>query len=405
MSNIPKIAIWFRYGPAEHAELFHAMPAIVAGLAQQAEVHYFGLASAKPIPPQISEHAIIHHLPCKINRASSFDILIKSLFWLMALPLIAIRCRRLGIKLVYIDETIPLTVMLGRLFFGRNIALTIADFLVQIYLSQSGPRRWLGRMLNTIDLASWRQLPLIFTRVNYTKAYLLKQGFDPSRIVPIYDPCDFTLYHPGDRLASRSKYQYQANDIVLVSHGIMHPNKANDRLIEWLAELRPQCPHLRLLLVGSGPDLARLRQLTTRLGLEANVRFTGWLPTAAQVNEALNAADIGIVMRQGLESDNFHVTGALVHSMACGLPILAARLGGVAEIVREDQCGFLFDPSSAAEFKAKLMLLTQSAERRQRLGAASYLLARKLFDIKLVAEQTVQALLEQLGPGQIKRMD
>ena len=39
MTDRPKIALWFRYGPADHAELFHAMPRIVAALAARAEVH------------------------------------------------------------------------------------------------------------------------------------------------------------------------------------------------------------------------------------------------------------------------------------------------------------------------------------------------------------------------------
>jgi len=68
MPNLPKIALWFRYGPAEHTELFHAMPEIVRRLAEHAEVHYFGLRSSKPIPKMITEHAVIHNLPFSITK-------------------------------------------------------------------------------------------------------------------------------------------------------------------------------------------------------------------------------------------------------------------------------------------------------------------------------------------------
>ncbi len=328
------------------------------------------------------------------SESSSINIaLLKSILWLMVMPLVAIRCRLLRVKLVFMDETVPLSAMIGRVFFGHNIVISVSDFFVQIYMARSRLTSLLSRLIIAVDYAWWRRLPLIITRANYTKTFLVQKGFDPKCIVPVYDPCDFSLYHPGGRQPARAKYRYQDDNIVLVSHGIMHPNKGNDRIIQWVADLRKQCPSLRLLLVGDGPDMPRLTQMVSDLHVEDIIRFTGWLKTLAMVNEALNAGDIGLVMREGQESDNFHTTGALVHSMACGLPLLAARLGGVAEIVRENETGLLFDPNSGEEFKAKLVMLAQSQDLRLRYGAAAYKLAKELFDIQVVTEKTVRPLL------------
>ena len=112
-----------------------------------------------------------------------------------------------------------------------------------------------------------------------------------------------------------------------------------------MAGLRARYPELRYLLIGDGPEMARLQNLVQELGLESICTLTGWLPTLPDVNQALNAGDIGLVMRTGAPSDDFHMTGALVHNMACGLPLLAARLGGVSEVVQEGRNGLLFDPS------------------------------------------------------------
>ena len=396
MNDRPKIAIWFRYGPAEHAELFHAMPEIVRRLAEHTEVHYFGLRSSKPIPEMITSRAVIHNLPFHINRTSSADKWLKTILWLLCLPIIALKCRWLRMKLVYIDETVPLAAMIGRVFYGRNVVITVADFFVLIYMGKNRLLSLLGRFISAVDFAAWRRLPLIFTRANYTKTFLVQKGFDPRRIMAVYDPCDFLLYHPGGRESARAEYHYQDDHVVLVSHGIMHPNKGNDRIIQWVSDLREQCPFLRLLLIGDGPDMPRLKQMVCDLQAEDIIRFTGWLKTPAQVNKALNAGDIGLVMRAGQESDNFHTTGALVHSLACGLPVLAARLGGVAEIVRENETGLLFDPNSKEEFNAKLMTLTRSRDVRRRYGAAGYKLAKELFDIQAVTDATVRPLLALL---------
>ncbi len=392
----PKIALWFRYGPAEHTELFHAMPLIVARLAAHAEVHYFGLKSRKPDPPLIAQHAAIHHLPFRVDRARSIDKWVKTALWVAAVPWMARQCRKLGVRAVYVDETVPLTAPLALRYFGPNVAMTVADFFLEIYGSHCRRLQPFVQKVSRWDLEAWRKLPLIFTRAAYTRQYLAARGFDKRRIVPVYDPCDFDIYHPADRSA-RATFGFSDEHVVLVHHGILHPNKGNDRILQALARAKERLPAVRYLLIGDGPDGSRLRRMVTELGLAERVVFTGWLPALQDVNAALNAGDIGLVMRVGQESDNFHTTGALVHSMACGLPVLAARLGGVSEIVRENEIGLLFDPNDMNEFLDKLQRLAADPQLRRRLGRAALIKARELFDMEKVAENTVRPLLNLLG--------
>lgn len=393
----PKIALWFRYGPAEHAELFHAMPEIVESLARHGEVHYFGWASSKPVPDSIARHAVIHHLPGRVNRSSPFDKAWKTLLWILAIPWIGLRCRALGIRAVYIDETVPLTGLLGRVFFGPRVAMTVADFFPEIYF---GGKPWLQplvRAIRAVELAAWRRLPLLFTRAQSTKRYLVENGVPAGVVHPVYDPCDFNIYHPADRQAARAQFGYGPDELVLVHHGILHPNKGNDRILRAMARVRDELPGLRYLLVGDGPEMPRLHELAHELRLEDRVRLTGWLPKMQDVNTALNAGDVGLVMRVGMREDDFHATGALVHNMACGLPILSARLGGTSEIVREGVEGLLFDPNSEDEFLAKLRAMIQQPAARSEYGKAALARAQELFDMQRVTRNTVDPLLKLCG--------
>jgi glycosyltransferase involved in cell wall biosynthesis len=396
MNIKPKIALWFRYGPAEHTELFHAMPRIVESLAQHSEVHYFGLRSRKPVPEAIQHHAIIHHLPFTINRTSGRDKVIKTGLWLMSLPWIGSYCKHLGIQAVYIDETIPFTAGLARMFFGSNVAMTVADFFLDIYADRRPLLRPFARWVQAYDFSQWKQLPLIFTRAGFTRQFLASKGCNPDRVHPVYDPCDMTVYRPIDKAMARRQYGYEDRHTVLVHHGILHPNKGNDRIIRALAEMRDRLPDLRYLLIGDGPDMPRLRELVRELHLESVVTFTGWIEKLEDVNVALNAGDIGLVMRIGQFSDNFHTTGALVHSMACGLPILAARLGGVSEIVQDDINGYLFDPQDLSEFKTRFQALAADRALRERLGAKAHAMAVDLFDMDSVTRRTVEPLMRLL---------
>lgn len=393
----PRIALWFRYGPAEHAELFHAMPDIVEALAEHAEVHYFGCASSKPVPERIARNAVIHHLLFTVDRSNSRDKAWKTFLWLLNLPRIGLWCRRHGIAAVYIDETMPLTAPLARLFFGPKVAMTIADFFVDVYAEHNAFVRATGALIKRLDFAAWRKLPLIFTRAKATQPFLSEYGIPADRVHPVYDPCDFDIYRPLPDSSARQTFDIPDSAVVLVHHGILHPNKGNDRILKAIARSRDRFPNLVYLLIGDGPDMPRLRKLVDELDLSAHVRFTGWLPTLEAVNEALNAGDIGLVMRIGQRSDDFHMTGALVHSMACGLPVLAARLGGISEVITDNHNGFLFDPHELHDFPDQLEKLHDSEETRKRLGDAARQDALQLFSIPTITQQTVAPLLNLLG--------
>lgn len=74
----------------------------------------------------------------------------------------------------------------------------------------------------------------------------------------MYDPCDLNLYRPlpdAERAAARQSFGFAPDDIVLVHHGILHPNKGNDWILRALADIRAEVPQLRYLLIGDGPEM------------------------------------------------------------------------------------------------------------------------------------------------------
>ncbi|OGV64891.1 MAG: hypothetical protein A2498_14315 [Lentisphaerae bacterium RIFOXYC12_FULL_60_16] len=390
----PAIGIWHRYGPAAHTEEYPALPDLVTELSQPVDVHYFGMQTGQAVPAAIREHATVHNLPLHVNRASMRDKVWKTILWYLAIPFMALRCRRLGIQTLFIDESLPFSFIIIRCFFGRSIARTLTDFFLDIYLREHAVPGWLTRALSRLEINSWRPLPLIITRVEYTRRFLVGQGFDPARIAVLYNPCDLALYQPGDRMAGRRRYGIPPEAFVIVHHGVLHPNKANDHILNALAGMRATHPRLHYLLVGSGPELTRLRELTKSLGMSDHVTFTGWLNTESEVAEAINAADVGLVMRVGLESDHYHVTNTLVHEMACGLPILAARLAGIAEIIHHEDNGLLFDPADGESFRHQLARLADDPGLRARFGARSRQDAERLFDKTRIAHDTARLLLQ-----------
>ncbi|NOU36674.1 MAG: glycosyltransferase family 4 protein [Kiritimatiellaceae bacterium] len=388
-----KIAFWHRYGPSGHTSTCHSIPHIIRKLHERGvEVHYFGLRENSAAPEMIKAHCTIHALPFRLNRGSAASKLFGTLFWYAALPALALRCRLMKMDAVFWDETLPWGALIARVFYGRNICITVADFFLTIYSEQHSELKRFFDWLQQVDYRTWRTLPLIFTKVNYTRTFLAERGVDPDRVCCAYNPCDTELYSPRDRNAARSKFGLAANDFVVVHHGVLHPNKGNDRIIRAMADLKNKLPNLKYLLVGSGPEMNRLKLMCSELGMTDRVIFTGWLPTEQDVVEAIRTADVGLVMRIGQFSDNFHVTDTLSHEMACGLPILAARLKGVEELVKENKTGLLFDPNDMFTLKAQLTTLHHQKDLRIKMGMQARAKSVEAFDIETISSRMAEAL-------------
>lgn len=205
----------------------------------------------------------------------------------------------------------------------------------------------------------------------------------------IRDTFSTDVFTPGRSDGLRRDLEFKPEDIVLVHHGILHPNKGIGRVLTWLMPEMKANPRLQFLVVGDGDERANLERTVHEHGLEARVVFTGWLPSSRVVAEYLRAGDIGLVMRIGQFSDHFHVTGTLVHCLMCGLPVLAARLRGICEIIAEGREGYMFDPADREEFLDKLNELCASSTRRTEMGVRGRQKALEEFDPQTVLNNTV----------------
>ena len=399
-----RVALIYRYGVHDHEELYPIIPEVLKQLGAQCDVVYVGpnrrLAGASY---QFSGVRYLF-IPFRVNRARTINKVVKALLWYAWLPLIALYFRWFWrADLIWIDESsLPAQAWLVQWFSGRPVAVTVADFFLNIYCEHFLGLRPLVSLFNALDFRSWRRAAGLFTRTDSLRRRLIAAGISPERVLTMRDAVRPNLFVPGEAPTVRRQLDFSAEDVVLCHHGILHPNKGLPRVIRWMVPAMQADPHLKLLIVGGGPDFDPIRELAQSYQLEKQIVLTGWLASHAEVNAHLNAADIGLVMRIGQLTDHYHVTGALVHSLMCGLPVLACRLDGIQEIVQEGREGFLFDPHSPHEFLAKLARLRASRDLRHEMGRRGRAKALAEFDPNKIAWQTVSALMQfaRLGtPG------
>jgi glycosyltransferase involved in cell wall biosynthesis len=118
-----------------------------------------------------------------------------------------------------------------------------------------------------------------------------------------------------------------------------------------------------LLVAGDGPERAPMEARAAELGLAGRVRFLGSLPRG-RVLELFRAADASLLCSSW---ENFPHT--VVESLAVGTPVIATRVGGVPEIVRDGENGLLVPPGDPEALAAAIRRFVEEPGLRERLAA------------------------------------
>ena len=145
----------------------------------------------------------------------------------------------------------------------------------------------------------------------------------------------------------------------------------------------------QLVLVGDGPDRSAAEWLAHDLGIQCQVRFLG---KQERVNELLPLADL-LLMPSELESFGL----AALEAMACKVPSIATRVGGVPELIDDGENGLLYDVGDVDEMAAGTLALLGDEARLQAMRDAARKAAQRRFCASLVVPQYVRFYEQVLG--------
>jgi glycogen synthase len=142
--------------------------------------------------------------------------------------------------------------------------------------------------------------------------------------------------------------------------GRLAPQKDVGTLLQAFARLPAD---VQLLVVGDGPDRAALQRRAQRFG--GRVHFTGFVPHAA-VRAVLAHADVLVL--PSLYED---LSSALIEAMAAGLPVVATRVGGTADLVHHGVNGLLVAPRDPAALAAAISQILADPAAAAQMSAAA----------------------------------
>jgi glycosyltransferase involved in cell wall biosynthesis len=208
---------------------------------------------------------------------------------------------------------------------------------------------------------------------------LAELGVEPERRAFIPNGVDTDRFVPvplSEKKRLRTQLGISPDGPVAVFTGRLSEEKRVDQLLRVWKTVREQYSQASLLVVGSGTEEARLKQLAG-----PGVQFCGLVD---DVVPYLQTADIFV-----LPSVTEGLSNALLEALSVGLPVVATRIGGTPDLVRHGENGYLIEPDNVDGLQSSLMMLLADEDMCSRLGQAGRGLVLENYSLDSTADRLV----------------
>jgi N-acetyl-alpha-D-glucosaminyl L-malate synthase BshA len=207
----------------------------------------------------------------------------------------------------------------------------------------------------------------------------------PIRVIYNFVNCD--LYRRNPDATARQQYA-RPGEKVLVHLSNFRPVKRVADAVRVMARVRREIP-AKLMMIGDGPDRGPAEMLARELGIADDVLFLG---KQNRVPELLALAD---VMLLPSEYEAFGL--AALEAMACGVPTVAARTGGIPELITDGEDGLLAPAGDIEAMAAQALSLLTDDRRFERFSAAARRTAETRFSTESIIPQYEACYRDVLG--------
>ncbi len=263
-----------------------------------------------------------------------------------------------------------------------EVLATVVPWRVPVVASRRG--RNIGfeerRLLKLVEGIGHRRTRLLLCNSRYLAEYTRENDLWPPPMKVIYNAVDL------DQFAVALAPPPDPPTVAVVAN--LKEYKGQERFIRAFRLVIREMPRAQALLVGDGPDRTRLERLATELKLDGSVTFVGQVADPRPY-----VAGSHLVC---LTSSHEGFPNALLEAMAMGRPIVATRVGGVPELVRDGADGLLtsLDPKDIA---AAIVMMLSDERLRNRMGREARRRA-EAFDWEHVVRETEAVYRQVLHP-------
>jgi glycosyltransferase involved in cell wall biosynthesis len=218
--------------------------------------------------------------------------------------------------------------------------------------------------------------------LGYSRALLVRfNSIDDDRFNPI---------HEDERRKLKLKHALSLEQpVCLVARRLVLKNGVHQAIVAFGA-VKKSTASFQLVILGDGPEAKNLKQQVIEESISDHVIFKGSIPHA-MVNEYYQLADL--VLMPSTRSDDIEEATSLsmLEGMACGAPVLATAIGGMKEVIRDSENGFLTPDKDTDQMARKLqMILNNLPELRRSVGNTASQEVHRYFGFRQHAQEILR---------------
>ncbi len=209
-------------------------------------------------------------------------------------------------------------------------------------------------------------------------------AFNADRLCTIHNGVDADRYafDPERRKQARAEFNCADTDVVCGIAARLVPAKGHEFLFRAVAQIKDQCPQLRILVFGQGVLEKALRMMASQLGIASMVRFLGF---RNDMEHCVQAFDICAQPSIDCDTSSF----SMKEQMAAGIPVIASDYGGLTEIITDGVEGFIVPAGTVTPLAEALKKLVENPELRTEMGRAGRKRAREEFSSEAFVGRTL----------------
>ena len=186
------------------------------------------------------------------------------------------------------------------------------------------------------------------------------------------------LYNPCPALPKDS--HYTAKQKFILSAGVISPRKGYHDLIRAFAKIAHKYPDWKIVFAGSG-EIGKGKEIAKQLGIEAQVEFPGWV-SGEKKHSLFSSASIFCLPSY---AEGFPM--AVLDAWAYGLPVVATPVGGLPDIVHDEDDVLLFTPGDTTRLSEQLERLITDDKLRVKIETSSQKFAENQFNIESIGKR------------------
>lgn len=231
-------------------------------------------------------------------------------------------------------------------------------------------------------------------RVTAVSKSLVEQTYEllePNKeIDTVYNFIDERVYQKKDANHLKEEYGIKENEKVIIHVSNFRKVKRVPDVIQTFKLIHDNIPS-KLLLVGDGPEMTAVTKLVKELDLQNQVLFLGKQENLA---ELYSISDLKLLPS---EKESFGLV--LIEAMACGVPCIGTKIGGIPEVIEDEKNGYLCELGNVRNIAEKSIKLLSNSSLHQKMSDYAVQTVKEKFHSEKIVSEYEKIYMELLSEG------